>query len=112
MKYIITYEESTNEPQIGDYVICQENYKSREELHEFMSNNVGEVISKNPKQYGFFLDYKFVIKYEDIPKEISLYFVHENLTAMSIEEILYFSSDKEEALKMLPIIKNLSKYNL
>ena len=49
MKYIRKLEEfseQSNEPEVGDYVICHENYciSAEDEIVDFVNSNVGQIL--------------------------------------------------------------------
>jgi hypothetical protein len=107
MKYIKTYEDINKEPQVGDYVICDDYF---DKLTEFEANNIGQITSidddvDNGAPYN--------IKYNNIPYNIRTWFFYNDdhnygIRPMSIEEIIFFSSNKEEVERYL----QANKYNL
>ena len=120
MKHLKLYESFEKEPQIGDYVICEDslvNARGKRGVHDendfidFITNNVGQYIAENNGEYSFSYQFRYVIKYENIPKNIVGYFTNgrfEDVRGMKREEILYFSPNKED----LDLIINAKKYNL
>lgn len=113
MKYIKTYEDLNDEPQIGDYVVCSEEGKedilpedNSYGVYEFTSNNVGQYV----KYRGSVQHFKYLIKYEDLPEELrwSFYDDEENCRRMAKKEILFWSKDKEACEAYLAA----KKYNL
>lgn len=114
MKYIKTYEMLQNEPQIGDYVICEEsNIVSKIESPEsvvFISENIGKIITRSLRNSEIFL-----IKYKNVSSEISKYFEFDdiykyyyNVRAMYEREILHCAKDPKD----LEIYLSANKYNL
>ena len=95
------YYENKNEPQIGDYVICEDTYFSKEDIHNFIENNVGQIIRIR-------IDGDFFIKYKNIPQNLISCFDNSGLALMFKYEILHYSKD-EEYLKQLLINK---KFNI
>jgi hypothetical protein len=97
---------------IGDYVICSEiSHFNEPDSHlynnvlDFISNNVGQICDVEN-------NYKYTIKYFNVPLKIKGYFCHrkdiKNSRDFYREEILYASKDREEVeLKLLSI-----KYNI
>ena len=104
MKYLKTYEK-INEPQVGDYVICDE--KMYDKVNIFLNNNVGQLISRDPDEYGFKDEYDYIVKYENVPLDIKDYFLS-NVRSFGREEIIEFSSNKED----LEAILDANKYNI
>ena len=120
MKYLKTYEKKIQlNPQVGDYVICnedEEEYKSSYNTPDilysdnlctnFINSNIGKCIFINTNVGGAY----YYIQYENIPTEIKDYFkmLHENTRRMMRNEIIYFSSNKED---LEPYI-NAIKYNI
>ena len=91
------------DPRVGDYVICEEMIftgKEFNEICEFISNNIGQVIEINEikrinKKFIF-----YTILYEEIPNNLKS-FAHFNgkninLRQMKREEIIKFSKDRNE----------------
>jgi hypothetical protein len=123
MLFIKKYEKFNNDrPKVGNYVICEENLGSSSGIYklllEFISNNVGQIVSDNVRDLNFSemefsekdIDYR--VEYFNIPPEISQFFnivddVRGN-RLMRRHEILHFSSSKEEMeLKLVSM-----KYNI
>ena len=105
MKYIKTYE-AIQDPQLYDYVICNENTEIKE-LNDFVNSKIGQIINI-PYSEGI----TYLIQYENVPESISPYLNHfmnrKNVRKMFRAEIIYYSKDKEY-LKTL-LISN--KYNI
>lgn len=127
MKYVKTYEETTNEPQVGDYVICGDpgkfmKYKSkRDNFNYFLSRNVGNIVHKTSDLYKVMydaeptievLEYAFYEKnYHQIKNIPNIKIFHDkwtNITGFNLDEILYFAPTKEE----VEIKLNRNKYNI
>ena len=121
MKHLKVYESLDKVSlEIGDYVICRE-YTVFKELNEFISSNIGEYIAFIPDY-----DDSYVIRYNNIPKEMSKFFTiearpgsnrdseHErnmqfyDCRSMIFSEIIHWSEDRED----LEIILNTNKYNI
>ena len=109
MKYIKTYENIDSEPKIGDYVICIDKGQDDEEFIDFLSNNIGKIVSIGIKLY---ISYDYVVQYEYIPEEIAYYFhtynKNKNSRPMNINEIIEFSENKKD----LEMYIDAKKYNL
>lgn len=102
--YIKAFENIKNNPEIGDYVICEEGFLDNIEIKDFISNNIGQIIGIEVPNY-------FTIQYENVPKEFKWYFHpidYRDITNMRLDEIILFSKNKEELEDYL-ITK---KYNL
>ena len=80
MKHIKKFE-SLDEPQVGDYVACEESWMFA--VSEFISNNVG--ILKFKHDY----DYEYAVEYDNIPKEFSYYFDHLNFDHLNFDHLEY-----------------------
>lgn len=116
MRYIKKFENFENQPEIGDYVICDiyngflnyyrypEDYKFPPEsinLMKYTRNKVGKIIDYNPKE-----SFQYIIKY-DISEKILNKFRYrrnkrmnkvennEQFFPVNVEDILFFSKDKE-----------------
>ena len=113
MKYLKTYESQTlteysiieDEPQKGDYVICRD---SREGIWDFTDNNIGQIIDLNNNDYDYVDRYKYIVEYENVPKQLRNEYFHESQTAMAREEIIFYSSNKEDCEAFIAT----KKYNL
>ena len=90
---------NTEEPQVGDYIICKEDFRSEltYKIAIFINNNIGRVVrilsdksDKNDKN-----DYFLYAKYDNIPTDIKDWF-QDNVRMMFLEEIIFFSKDKED----------------
>ena len=94
---------SKDEPEIGDWVVCNESeLYSYYDVINFTSNNIGKYIRYDTDFMG-----PYVIYYEEIPKTLEKYFSH-NERNMSLDEIKYISKNKEE----LEYIIQTNKFNL
>ena len=103
MKYIKTYEQNI-EPQVGDYVICQDGSYSVENNYEkktFISNNIGKIIKYDTGSAS----YPYIVYYETAP---SNYFTMGKTRPMGRNEIMHFSKNKEDC----EIYLAAKKYNL
>jgi len=115
-KYVKTPEEFEeirtikDEPQIGDYVICEED-PSYSGLSQFISTKIGKIIgfSKN--------GYYHIVQYQNIPELLKFYFTYQdfdnlkryyNCVPMLTENIKYWSKNKKD----LEAILAANKYNL
>ena len=108
MKYLKKYED-VNKPEVGDYVYCQEDLLTSDDetyykAMEFVKNNIGKILKKNPKYSDF-----FVVRYENIPFELKEYFnVFKSSRNIKYDEIIYWGKTKEEVEAKI----NSEKYNL
>ena len=106
MKYLKLYEQ-LNKTQIGDYVICQQDFITKE-LEKFLSENVGQVID-----YTTLYNYT-IVKYTNIPRNIQAHFdnIHPNCRIFSHDEIIYNSPNIEDCEMFIEIFLSQQKYNL
>ena len=66
MKHLRTYEESNNEPEIGDYVIIKRSkfWSPRDEnFSEYVNNNIGQIIDVFKDNDSNYTE-EYVIEYE------------------------------------------------
>ena len=107
MKHLKTYESIEKEPQIGDFIICKE-YSLKKEISDFISTNIGKIISDRS------LIHDYTIKYQNVPKDLKPYFSYHssifgpNCRGIDKENILFFSPDKETIETYL----QANKYNI
>ena len=66
MKYIKTFE-SVDEPQVGDYVICDEEQLSDKDVTDFVNSHIG-IIFKTLNNGRFPNEY--VVKFKDVPESL------------------------------------------
>lgn len=106
MKYLKKYEKNDNVPQVGDYVICEEEYLNDKyiKLYQFIKNNIGIIYKYNPNEY------EYVVEYKNIPSDLNLYFQHykKGCRIMGKKEIIAWSKNKKDL--EIELISN--KYNL
>jgi hypothetical protein len=92
------------EPEISDYVICDESdYSSDPKIKEYVKNHIGQFIEING-QYPRMSAYKYMIYYPDVDDSI----LNGNKREMSKEQIIRWSKNKED-LEQYIFAK---KYNL
>jgi len=103
MKHL-KYFENIEEPQVGDYVICEELSNLTPDICNFISSNIG-IIEYTKNDDG---ETSYYIKYENVPEDIFFLTLRNNKRDMSREEIIHFSKNKED----LEYIINANKYNL
>jgi len=115
MKNLIPYKifENFNQknPQIGDYVLCEEEdlgdgNSALIDVKNFVKNNIGKLIKiVDEKRYNYF------VQYENIPENIiDFFYFRENKSSRIYyrKEIKFFSPNKKDA----EIILQANKYNL
>ena len=117
MKYIKTYEDLANNPEIGDYVICDEKGND-EEISDFEKNNIGRVVdyrtvyNTNPTFDSISTFFNIFVQYKNVPNEIYDDFDYHkriaNCRIFSKKEIKYCSKNKED----LEIILQANKFNI
>jgi hypothetical protein len=88
------FELNSDEPKIGDYVICQEVSEEPKNVSEFINNNIGQLVKK-PKGQFFMGDYEFWVIFQNIPYEIEDVF-YDGIRPMLRKEIKFWSENKEE----------------
>lgn len=92
MKYLKSFE-SVDEPQVGDYVVCEEDSLTS----EFTSNNVGKIVNIEDV---FDNTYCYNVAYDDIPKDIEELFdvIHGYYCRdMSRYEIKFWSKNRKDS---------------
>ena len=110
MKYLKLFENIINKPQIGDYVICDEENKNTK-LINFISSNIGQIIDgPEPNTNlnvspGF--DIYYTIKYNNY-NNIDDLIKSGGLRNMYLIEILYSSPNFED----VEIYMNTKKFNI
>ena len=120
MKHIIIYESyqnKTESPQPGDYVICKE-HTNFHTLKKFIKNNIGQFIEYRTREntnrtYDHITpNYCYIIHYDNIPYNLSQHFEYaNNLTncrIMSLNEITHWSPNKQD----LELIILSKKFNI
>lgn len=115
MKHLKHYEEENinDEPQIGDFVICDANTGSYR-LNNFIKNKIGVCIgphySGNKPELKEKLANRYKIKYDNVPDDIEKdYFPFPDKTrSFHKKDILFFSQNIED----LKTILSANKYNL
>jgi len=100
MKYIKKFEfvRKKLKPHINDFVICDEKIISNE-MQNFLKYNIGQLVdfnSSSSDKYYFSPIYKYIVKFENVPEKLKEYFTPDNLRGFNEQEIIYFSSNKEE----------------
>jgi len=102
-----THEQHATDPQIGDYVICEENLMTNATNRKriCISNNIGNIIDYNPTINS---DYKYMVYYENAPEDLFWFNGKDKVRQMSRKEIIYYSKNKED----LEIYLDANKYNL
>lgn len=115
MKYIKTYEESTDDLQLGDYVICIP-INMMEGAESFFENNIGKFVKYQKKTS--YLDECLCVEYDEIPYKIQHFYCtwREKDGKLYLEKKIWFTRDmikyygktKEE----VELKKSSKKYNL
>lgn len=120
MKYIKTYEtiiepEFGDEPEVGDYVICEEVLGNNfSDLMNYLSTHIGKFIRyAEANDLTDRYEYPYLIEYKNVYKKIAENFRNggrkgETCRAMNLSEIKHWSKNKEE-LESILVAK---KYNL
>ena len=104
MKYIKLFEKLSEEPAVGDYVICEDPDVDYRDLNEFLKFNIGELRKINHRED---INYKYTVEFENIPYNLSSYFSDDS-RSFRRAEITHFSNNKED----LNLIVVANKYNL
>jgi len=98
MKYIKKYEyvnRHSLKPKMGDFVICKD---PSDTLKDFLSNNIGQIVDynlPNSDKYFYSSQYKYIVKYDNVPKNLKEYFA-DNLRGFKEEEIMQHSKTKKD----------------
>ena len=106
-KFKIYEAINQGKPEVGDYVICDD-ILAEGPVKNFILNNIGKYITYNKNTH-----YSYIIEYDNIPNDIIQKFKKnafhgDNCKRMGIDEIKYWSKDKEELEEILAE----NKYNL
>jgi hypothetical protein len=115
MKHLKTYEESSTEPQVGDYVVCitkglEDDFMPDyiKNIGKFIHNNIGQIVDIEPddSQYN-----PYHVRY-DLPKDFydntEYKEKFQNVFLFKNNNILFFSKNKEHAELLL----KSKKYNI
>ena len=108
MKYLKKFEVVRGEPQLGDYIVIEKSYGSKE-LVKFITNNVGKIVRKNKK----IID----LKYNNIPKELEseiddCYVFDEINNSIIITTSTDIRYATEEEIKKYILESDANNYNL
>ena len=111
IKFKIFEEINDGKPQVGDYVICEEENFNKNPVKKYVNENIGKIIKiHSPNSILWFLieyDIDFITCGFDIDK-FQLEEDPIGCRNMNRDEIKYWSKDKEE----LESILSAKKYNL
>jgi len=110
MKYIKQYEQiDTDEPQVGDYVICKEvqpylfdTDTDTTKLNIFFNDNIGKISKR-------FNNGNYLVKFKNVPNNLMSKFNMDDERTMQPEEIIYHSNNIKDIEEMKI---NVNKYNL
>jgi len=123
MRYLKTYEKHHNEPNEGDYVICQKNdyyigVYNNDTLNNFYQTTIGKIIvveedntvEYRGRQYNATKTYKVEYNIPPDKKEFFKQYKQSTITRQLFDrdEILHFSKNRE----YLETILDANKYNL
>lgn len=109
MKYIKTFEKiNVNKPKAGDYVICGGEYSSNMNFINHIKNSIGLVTSIDKNSYEKLFIIKYDYDYNQFDLEIEYNENKMDLYTTRINDIKYWSKNKEE----LELILAANKYNL
>ena len=89
MKYIKKFENITDEPQIGDYVLIKIHlieYKKKNEVNAFINNTIGVII--------YISDIDIRVQYDNIPDNIKDWF----LESKRLNKITYSRILRKESI--------------
>ena len=103
MKHIKIYEEiNKKKPEIGDFVICEEDEKMCDDItvKSFLSENIGRIVRYRDISDIFNSEFTYVVKYKNVPENKKDFFVASpNIgycRSMSETEIKFWSKNKKE----------------
>ena len=116
MKHLKHFESITEkEPQLYDYVVCNDKFFTDKEILNFIANNVGQIVKLNyPDAIDKIKNTTYEIRYKNVPqkhKDAFDFNVEDHNTGDVLEhrnEIIFFSPHKKEAKQFLLN----SKFNL
>lgn len=103
------FEKFEKKPKLkkGDYVICHTMYNTssltKDEINSFLDNNMGQYV-----KYDSSADFRYGVKYENVPHKLESLFKDEGLYWLSKDEIFDWSKNRQE-LELKLITK---KYNI
>lgn len=108
MKYLKKFEVVRGEPQLGDYIVIEKSYVSKE-LHNFLTHNTGKITKKNGKIIQ--------ITYNNIPKEFEQeidewYVFSKNDSTIVITTSADIRYATEEEIKKYILDAEVNNYNL
>jgi len=109
MNHLKTFEKlNENEPEVGDYILAK--WKNAADDHPaniFVANNIGKLIKIEIDKYDVVF---FLVKYNNIPKELELYKSMNNNTSFELkkEDLIKWSKNEED----LEMILQSNKFNL
>jgi len=96
---------NVDEPKLGDYTICI--YSSNGKVNKIISSKIGKIIN-----IDYNSNFPYDIRYDELPMDrtITRYFNNKDSHSFifKIDEILYFSENKEDLEPML----QAKKFNL
>jgi len=96
MKYIKTYEDTDEFPQIGDYILMKMTRVS--DFNLYVSTHIGKIVDRRKNH-----PHMYVVKYDEVIPHWNT-----NLIDVFLNEILYFSKNKEE----LELKLQINKFNI
>lgn len=113
MKYFESFE-STQEPQIGDYVICDLEWKNwLGDFDNYIKTNIGQIIDKKTEYSVFFaprqVRHNYTIKYQ---KNLTQFGNDTKYLNRSTRYIKYWFKNKKDAKDHLLLMKQKEIYNL
>ena len=94
MKYIKKFESTQDLPEVGDYVLM--NSYDTNVLVDFINNNYGIFINSYVDKLS--VKQKIIVRYENIPGDIDLFF-HDGTRTFDLDLLVSYGSTIEE-LKM------------
>jgi hypothetical protein len=100
MKYIKTFESKNKTPEVGDYVICEDDF-GNEIITNFISSTAGKI---KKKLKGNLDSHTYLVYYENAP---NIGF-RNSCREMTLKDIIHFSKNKED----LEAILAAKKYNM
>jgi hypothetical protein len=100
IKYLKTFEENDSEPQVGDYVLCEEHIYPENTLTNFLNTHIGIITADDyiKTKYRYDVDFKVLIPPDNLIDS----------RRFMLDEIVHWSKNKED----LEVIMSANKYNL
>lgn len=120
MKYLKTFEDLQNKPEVGDYVIINVSPSADNNVREYIDNTIGVIHTIQDDRVDMWnnvITGNIIVKYINVPNEIRSWFHYEGtrkkygrkyFRSFDTQQIYAFSKSKEE----LELMLQTKNYNL